>query len=58
MLRGVRDALEEAGDYDEVSSLVRATLRDGNGASRQRAVFERGGRFEDVVDYVVAQTER
>ncbi len=57
MLVDLRDALEEAGDYDEVSSLVGATLQRGNGASRQRAVFARTGHLQDVVDYIVAQTE-
>ena len=56
MLAELRDALEEAGDYDEVSSIVRATLERGNGASRQRTAFKRAGRLEDVVDYVVEQT--
>jgi len=50
MLVDLRDALEEAGDYDEVSTLVRSTLQRGNGAARQRAVFARTGRLEDVVD--------
>ncbi len=58
MLAELRDPLEEAGDYDEVASLLEATLRQGNGAARQRAAFERAGRLEDVVDYVVEQTER
>ncbi len=57
MLAELRDALDEAGDYAEVSSLVRDTLQRGNGAARQREVFERTGRLEEVVDYVVAQTE-
>ncbi|GAC1543945.1 MAG: glutamate--cysteine ligase [Vulcanimicrobiaceae bacterium] len=56
MLRESRDALDEAGDYDEIAALVRATLRRGNGAARQRAVFARTGRLEDVVDYIVQQT--
>ena len=57
LLATLRDALEEAGDYDEVSALVRATLERGNGALRQRAAFERNGKLEDVVDYIVEQTE-
>ncbi len=57
MLANLRDALEEAGDYDEVSSLVRATLRRGNGARRQRSMFRRTGHLEDVVDYIIEQTE-
>ncbi len=57
-LAGLRDALEEAGDYDEVSSLVRDVLAGGNGAARQRAVFARDGKLEDVVDAIVNETER
>lgn len=57
LVADIRPALEEAGDYDEVASLVRTTLRQGNGAARQRAAFKRAGRMEDVVDYIVAQTE-
>ena len=57
LLADVRDALDEAGDYDVVARLVRETLRRGNGAARQRAAFERRGAIEDVVAYVVAQTE-
>ena len=57
LLASVREALEEAGDYDEVASLVRATLERGNGATRQREVFARTGRLDDVVDYIVEQTE-
>ena len=37
--------------------LVRA-LAGGTGAARQREVFRRTGRLEDVVDLVVAATAR
>jgi carboxylate-amine ligase len=52
----VRPSLEEYGDWDEVSLLVRETMQQGNGAARQREVYKRTGRLEDVVDYIVAQT--
>jgi len=54
----VRPALEEAGDWDEVSALVTETLRGGNGAMRQRAVFAETNRMEAVVDYIVEETAR
>jgi len=54
----VRPALEEAGDLEEVTTLVRATLDGGNGAARQRQAFRRSGRLEDVVDLVVESTAR
>jgi glutamate---cysteine ligase / carboxylate-amine ligase len=51
-------ALEEHGDWDEVSSLVRETLERGNGARRQRLAYERAGRLEAVVDILVEETAR
>jgi carboxylate-amine ligase len=51
-----RSALEEAGDWEEVSALVRETLERGNGADRQRQAYERTGRLEDVVDMLIEET--
>jgi carboxylate-amine ligase len=56
LLARLREALEEDGAWEEVGELVRATLRRGNGAARQRAAFARGDSFEDVVDFIVAET--
>ncbi len=58
LLAFVRPALEAEGDWAEVSALVHATLQRGNGAARQRAVYRRTGRLEDVVDAIVAETEQ
>lgn len=58
LLDYVRPALEAHGDWDEVSGLVDEILRRGSGTRRQREVFWRTGRLEDVVDYVVAETRR
>jgi len=58
LLEFARPGLEAAGDWDEVSQQVRATLKHGNGASRQRDVYQRAGRLEDVVDYIVQETAR
>ena len=52
----LRPTLTEHGEWDEVSGLVRKTLERGNGADRQRAVFARTGRLEDVVDCVLGET--
>lgn len=52
----VRPSLEEYGDWDEISSLVGQTMQQGNGANRQREVYKRTGRLEDVVDLIVAET--
>jgi glutamate---cysteine ligase / carboxylate-amine ligase len=56
LLARLRGALEEDEAWEEVSELVRATLRRGNGAARQRAAFARGNSFEDVVDFITAET--
>ncbi|MDQ3327475.1 MAG: glutamate--cysteine ligase [Chloroflexota bacterium] len=56
LLGYLRPALETLGDWEEASALVDRTLRHGNGAARQRAVVARGGRLEDVVDLLVAET--
>jgi carboxylate-amine ligase len=58
LLAFARPALEEDGDWDEVSALVRETLEQGNGARRQRAAYGRAGRLEDVVDILVEKTAR
>jgi carboxylate-amine ligase len=58
LLDRVRPALEGAGDWDEVSTLVRETLRQGNGAARQRRAYERSGRWQDVIDLVLTETAR
>jgi len=58
LLGFVRPALEEAGDWDEVSAIVRQTLERGTGAERQRAAYQRRGRIEDVVDFVLEETAR
>jgi len=56
LLAFVRPALEEHGDWKEVSALVHATLEQGNGARRQRRAYERARRLEDVVDMLVEET--
>ena len=58
LLDFTRPALEEFGDWDEVSGIVRETLKHGNGAARQRAVYRRTGRLEAVVDMLVEETAR
>ena len=58
LLAFVRPALEEAGDWNEVSALTTETLRGGNGAMRQRAVFAETNSLEAVVDYILEETAR
>jgi carboxylate-amine ligase len=56
LLAFVRPALQAHGDWEEVSRLVDQTVRQGGGASRQRAIYQSTGSLQAVVDFVVAQT--
>ena len=56
LLTFIRPALEQDGAWEEVSTLVRETMRRGTGAQRQRQAYHRAGRMEDVVDLIVAET--
>lgn len=58
LLTLVRPSLEAFGDWDEVSSLVQETMDRGTGAARQRQVYKRTGRLEDVVDLIVKETAK
>ncbi|MDQ1656514.1 MAG: glutamate---cysteine ligase / carboxylate-amine ligase [Cryptosporangiaceae bacterium] len=49
-------ALADAGDLDAVRDQVAEVLRRGSGAVRQRSVFERSARLEDVVADAVERT--
>jgi len=37
---------------------VRETMQRGTGATRQREVYKRTGRLEDVVDLIVQETAK
>jgi carboxylate-amine ligase len=56
LLAFARPALEEDGDWEEVSFLARETLERGNGAARQRETYGRAGQVEDVVDMLIEDT--
>jgi carboxylate-amine ligase len=56
LLNFTRPALQDFGDWDEISSLVQETLHDGNGAQRQRRAYAREERLEGVVDALVEET--
>ncbi len=58
LLDFLRPALEAANEWDEVSTLTDAILKGGNGAMRQRAVFQKTGKLEDVVDFITTETAR
>jgi carboxylate-amine ligase len=57
LLARLRPALEEFGDWEEVSELVARTLADGTGADRQRRVWVGTGDLRAVVDFIVEATE-
>jgi glutamate---cysteine ligase / carboxylate-amine ligase len=56
LLEYVRPALEEAGDWVEVTTLVERTKRLGSSAERQRRVLSETNHLEDVVDLLVKET--
>ncbi len=58
MLAFLRPVLESSGAWDEVSTLVNTTLQNGNGATRQRAIYRDTGSYKAVVDFIVAETAR
>jgi glutamate---cysteine ligase / carboxylate-amine ligase len=58
LLAYVRPALESYGEWDQVAALARGTVERGSGARRQREIFARNQRLEDVVDFVIAETAR
>lgn len=54
----LRPALEAEGDWERISNLVARTLSSGNGAMRQRALFQQTGSMQDVVQYIIDETAR
>lgn len=56
MLHWLRPALESLGSWDEVEALTQQVLQRGNGARRQRDVYHKSGRLEDVVDFLIRET--
>jgi len=52
----VDDVVDELGSCREVE-YVETILREGASADRQLAVYRQTGRFEAVVDHVVAETQ-
>jgi len=53
----LRPALEKFGDWETISTSVQKILEQGNGAQRQLNVYQKNNSFEDVVDYVIEQTQ-
>jgi carboxylate-amine ligase len=57
LVAGLRDTLEELGDWDEVHDLAETALARGNSADRQRAAFVEHGDLADVMRSVVEETQ-
>ena len=57
LLDWLRPTLESAGEWTEIQQLAAKVLCDGNGARRQRSVWERTGKLESVVDFLIAETQ-
>jgi carboxylate-amine ligase len=57
-LNFLRPMLEEQGEWEETSALVQEIMERGGGAARQREVYARNGKFEEVVDFIVAETRK
>ncbi len=53
----LRPALEEAGDLEVVRDSFERLVARGNGATRQRRLFERSGSLRSVVDDLARRTE-
>lgn len=56
LLNKVRPALEQNGDWEEISELANRILREGNAAQRQRQVYARTGSYQSVVDSLIRET--
>jgi carboxylate-amine ligase len=54
----LRPALESEGDWERISSLVTRTLNHGNGAMRQRALFQQTRSIANVVQYIIDETAK
>lgn len=52
----LRPTLEDTGDWDEVSALTLATVRQGTSSQRQLAEFARSASLPDVVDLLIRET--
>ncbi|MBE9179590.1 carboxylate-amine ligase [Oculatella sp. LEGE 06141] len=57
-LEFVRPALNDFGEWEDVYPTVQNTMQHGTGAARQRQVYNRTGRLEDVVDFMVQETAK
>ncbi len=58
LLEFVRSDLEDADEWEQVNDSVYRVLTEGNGAMRQRKIFEETGNIRDVVGYIARETAK
>ncbi|MGB7085095.1 MAG: carboxylate-amine ligase [Phormidesmis sp.] len=58
LLQSLRPALEQNGDWEEVSTLLNNVLQNGNAAQRQQQVYAQTNSYESVVDFLIQETEK
>ena len=56
LVQRVRPALDALGEYDRVTEELDRVASQGNGAMRQRKVWQRRGDMMDVIDEAAAAT--
>ena len=56
-IRDLDDVIDELGSRDAIR-YVHTILEKGTGADRQLAIYQQSGKFEPVVDYIIAQTKQ
>ena len=56
LVEGLREQLEEEGDWEQVVELAERALQRGSAADWQRHIYARRGRYADVVDAVLVET--
>ena len=49
--------MEKYGAWNKVSAIVEQNMQIGS-IPRQRQIYNRAGKLEDVVDYIVKQTDK
>lgn len=54
----LQPALQLQNEWHEVSHQVAITMREGNGAMRQRAIYQATGQHQSLVDFIVQETAR
>ncbi|OBA59066.1 carboxylate--amine ligase [Mycobacterium sp. 1100029.7] len=57
LVQRVRPALDQLGEYDRVTAELDRLMADGNGAMRQRKVWQQRGDMRDVIAAAAAATE-